>query len=138
MQNTSFLKSKNEPILRAASAVFDSATVQRLPKIEGYPRHSSRLGIGEKNLAKPKVAWRRSERARASPLKSIFLKNIFPCTLASGEMLPVVATLLPKMLPFKSLTSNDVTDVAIFPTSYINNAYPSSIFHFPSSRLCFG
>jgi hypothetical protein len=26
------------------------------------------------------------------------------------------------MLPFKSLTSNDVTDVADFPTSYINYA----------------
>jgi hypothetical protein len=43
-------------------------------------------------------------------------------------MLPVVATPLLQMLPFKSLTSNDVTDVATFPTSYINYA-PSSILH---------
>jgi hypothetical protein len=35
-----------------------------------------------------------------------------------GRMLPVVATLLLKMLPLSSLASNDVTDVATFPTSY--------------------
>jgi hypothetical protein len=52
--------------------------IPRLPKpIEAYPRHSSRLGIDEKNLAKPKVAWRPSERARASPLKAK-IKNHFP------------------------------------------------------------
>ena len=34
-------------------------------------------------------------------------------------MLPVFAALLPKMLPLKSLTFNDVADVATFPTSYI-------------------
>ena len=41
-------------------------------------------------------------------------------------MLPIVADLLPKMLPFKLLTSNDVTDVTAFPTSYINDVQPSS------------
>ena len=30
----------------------------------------SRLGIGEKNLAKPKVAWRPSERARAKSIEA--------------------------------------------------------------------
>jgi hypothetical protein len=35
------------------------------------------------------------------------------------KMLLVVAGLLPKMLPLSPLTSNDVTDVATFPTSYI-------------------
>ena len=57
---------------------FPFSGVPRLPKpIEAYPRHSSRLGIDEKNLAKPKVAWRPSERARASPLKAK-IKNHFP------------------------------------------------------------
>jgi hypothetical protein len=35
------------------------------------------------------------------------------------KMLPIVADPLPQMLPFKLLTSNDVTDVATFPTSYV-------------------
>ena len=37
---------------------------------------------------------------------------------APEQMLPVVATLLLKMLPLSSLNPNDVTDVATFPTSY--------------------
>ena len=49
------------------------------------------------------------------------------------EMLPVVAIRLPKMLPLKSMTFYDVTDVATFPTSYINYAHPSSIPHPPPS-----
>ncbi len=43
-----------------------------------------------------------------------------------GQMLPIVATPLPKMLPFKFLPLSHVTDVATFPTSYINNARPQS------------
>ena len=45
------------------------------------------------------------------------------------QMLPAVATLLPKMLPLKFLPFNSVTDVATFPTSYINDA--PSLPHLP-------
>jgi hypothetical protein len=41
-------------------------------------------------------------------------------------MLPVVAIVLLKMLPLSSLASNDVTDVATFPTSYTQWPFTSS------------
>ena len=41
---------------------------------------------------------------------------------ASAGLLPIVADLLPQMLPFKLLPFNDVTDVTGFSTSYTNYA----------------
>jgi hypothetical protein len=43
------------------------------------------------------------------------------------EMLPIVADPLPKMLPFKPLTFNDVADVATFPTSYMYFLKPGTL-----------
>jgi hypothetical protein len=42
-------------------------------------------------------------------------------------MLPVVATLLPEMLPLKTLAINDVTDVSTFPTSFTFSPFPCLI-----------
>jgi hypothetical protein len=51
-----------------------------------------------------------------------------------AQMLPIVADALPKMLPFKLLLLNNVTDVTAFPTSYINHACPScSLFPSPAA-----
>ena len=64
-------------------------------------------------------------RAFASKSQKIAKRTHF--SHPAAQMLPVVATPLPKMLPFKSLTLNDVTDVADFPTTYIeyiNHALP--------------
>ena len=61
------------------------------------------------------------KKDRNKPFFSSGLSALNPPT---AQMLPVVATLLPKMLPLKPLTSNSVTDVATFPTSYINHALP--------------
>ena len=38
--------------------------------------------------------------------------------IVNAEVLPVVATVLPEMLPLSSLAINDVTDVATFLSTY--------------------
>jgi hypothetical protein len=38
--------------------------------------------------------------------------------IVNSGMLPIVATVLPEMLPLSSLAINDVTDVATFPSIY--------------------
>jgi hypothetical protein len=54
-------------------------------------------------------------------ISKIALKKRTQFSHPFAKMLPIVATLLPEMLPLKLLTINDVTDVTAFPTSHINH-----------------
>jgi hypothetical protein len=44
-----------------------------------------------------------------------------------NRMLPIVADLLPQMLPFKPLPFSDVTDVTAFPTSYMKRSLKKAV-----------